>query len=162
MSISSVNTRVWYAQCGPLEYTEAFTLISHMQKPSFSVRKLSSSSRFLMESHLEREKSLNTIPETCTSTWILFQGLTNSSYEAYLETYCVLSNSISIYWTTPHLCLTQLQAPWRTKKSQTSFIHSAVISWVTTNVLGSMFKFLVSQDKSTSLSLKLKKFSRED
>lgn len=59
--------------CDSLEYTEAFTLIFQMQKPRFSVRELSPSSRFVMESYFERKKSLNTIPETCTSTWILFQ-----------------------------------------------------------------------------------------
>lgn len=87
---------MWYAQCDPLEYTEAFTLIFQMQKPSFSVRELSPSSRFVMESYFEREKSLNTIPETCTSylnslSTYTYQGLTHSFSEAYLETYCVLS-----------------------------------------------------------------------
>lgn len=55
---SSFNTHTWCAQCCPLEYTEAFTLIFQMQKPSSRVGELSPSRL------AERESNLTAIPET--------------------------------------------------------------------------------------------------
>lgn len=153
------------AQCHPLHYAEAFTLISQMQNSSHSVRELSPIWMFKRKPFGE-EDSLITISEikliylkslsTHTS-----HGLINSSSETYLETQYVPKTSISIYWTT-HLCLTLCPAPQgRTKKSVT--MYSFCCYFLSNDYTpGAGFKFWVSQNKSTTMGLKFKQFSRGD